>query len=431
MNMLKGKRILCCVTGGIAAYKAAELVRMLGKEGAELRVAMTESAARFVCPLTFEALSGRPVMTDLFEKRREGQIIHIEAARWPNAIIVAPATANIIGKLAGGIADELVSTILMAACAPVVIAPAMNWTMYQNEFVQGNLEKLAGVSRFTVVPPEQGEMACGESGKGRLGKLEWIMDAATYAAREARDLSGETVLVTAGPTFEDLDPVRFIANRSSGKMGFAIAREARARGAKVILVAGPNQLLAPFDVEIVSVRNAKNMLDEVLKHFPAANVVIKAAAVADYRPARTQPNKIKKQQKGFKLTLDSTVDILKELGRRKKQGQFLVGFAAETNQVMESGREKLRAKNLDMIVVNDVSQEGAGFDADTNVVTIIDRKGHIESLTLKEKTEVAEILFDMIQKLRAVRGSERHSGTSAARRTSGRKASSRPRKKRS
>lgn len=401
MGLLENRNILLCVTGGIAAYKSAELARLLVKEGASLRVAMTAAARQFVGPLTFQALSGHPVLVDIFDQIQESDISHIESARWPDAILVAPATGNTIGKFANGIADDIVSTILMATRKPVVLAPAMNWAMYQNEMVQANLERLRGLARVSVVEPASGELACGETGQGRLAPLETILDTVLYASREERDMADETVLVTAGPTYEDIDPVRYVANRSSGKMGFAIAREARARGARVILVAGPNHLIAPHDVELVTVRSAAEMHREVMEHSRDANVVIKAAAVADYRPARKASQKIHKTEKEYHLAMSSTVDILRELGEKKRNGQFLVGFAAETQQIMESGRNKLRDKKLDMIVVNDIGQEGAGFDVETNVVKIMDKKGHIESLPLMRKPDVARVLFDMIQKQRA------------------------------
>jgi len=412
MELLKGKRILLCVTGGIAAYKSAEFVRMLTTQGAEVRVAMTENATHFVAPLTFEALSGRPVLLHLFEEGTDQRFGHIEAARWADAIVVAPATGNMIGKLAGGIADDIVSTLLMATRSPVVLAPAMNWAMWQNEIVQANVARLASLGRFSIVKPDSGELACGESGQGRLAPLEWILDAACYACRPEKDLAGELVLVSSGPTYEDIDPVRFVANRSSGKMGYAVAREARSRGARVCLVSGPTALNAPYDVELIQVRSAAKMAEAVLSHAGEANVIVKAAAVADYRPSRRSDLKIHKEQGEFQLSLTRTVDILRELGAQKRRDQFLVGFAAETHQVLQNGKDKLREKNLDLIVVNDVSQEGAGFEVETNVVKIIDRQGHIEALPLLSKSKVASILFDQIQKLRA--NSKKDSGRRAS-----------------
>ncbi len=401
MNLLNGSRILLCVTGGIAAYKSAELARLFIMEGAEVRAAMTKSAAEFVRPLTFQALTGKRVLLDLFDMEREGQIGHIEAARWADAVVMAPATANSIGKLANGIADDTVSTVLAAFRGPVVLAPAMNWAMWRNEFVQENIQRLSTIERFSVVPPETGDLACGEQGQGRLAALETILDATLYACREEKDLSGERVLVTAGPTFEDIDPVRYVANRSSGRMGFAIAREAMARGAETVLVAGPNTLTPPFGVAYEEVRTADQMHKRVMEHARDANVIVMSAAVADYRPVRTADQKIHKQDSSFALNLTRTVDILKELGKARKPRQFLVGFAAETNQVLQSGRKKLTEKKLDAIVINDVSQEGAGFEVETNVVKIIGKSGLIESLPQMAKSEVSVQLFEIIQKLRA------------------------------
>jgi len=332
---------------------------------------------------------------------QEDKIGHIEAARWANCIVVVPATANFLGKMANGIADDLISTIVLAALCPVIIAPSMNWAMWQNEIVQENVKKLLSRKFIKMVLPDSGDLACGETGQGRLADLNEIMDAVHYASYAEQDLSGEMVLVTAGPTYEDIDPVRFVANRSSGKMGFAIAREARARGAKVVLIAGPNRLTQPTGMDIVNVRSAEQMLDAVMQHAPHANIIVKAAAVADYRPARFTTQKIHKSPRDVQLAMQSTVDILKTLGKRKGRNQFLVGFAAETQQVLESGRNKLRSKQLDLIVVNDISQEGAGFDVDTNVVRIIDKKGHVDSLPKMDKSEIAHVIFDIVQKQRA------------------------------
>lgn len=415
MGILNGKRILLCIAGGIAAYKSAEFTRMLIKNGAEVRVAMTESARKFVTPLTFQALSNKAVMCDLFDQNEEDQIGHIEAARWANCIAIVPATANIIGKMANGIADDLISTIMLAALCPIVVAPSMNWAMWQNAIVKDNVKKLSGYKNIKFVLPESGDLACGETGKGRLAELEEIMDSIYYATHEEKDLSGEFVLVTAGPTYEDIDPVRFVGNRSSGKMGFAIAKEARARGAKVVLIAGPNKLHNPGGMDIINVRSAEDMLDAVMQHAPHANIIIKSAAVADYRPARPASQKIHKSTRDFQLAMKSTTDILKTIGSRKGKNQFLVGFAAETQQVLESGKNKLRSKNLDLIVVNDISQEGAGFDVDTNVVRIIDRKGHVESLPKMDKSEVAHVIFDIVQKQRASKTTGNGSRKSATR----------------
>lgn len=402
MAMLDKKRVLLCVSGGIAVYKAAELARLLIKEGAEVRVAMTPSACQFVTPLTFQALTQNPVALEMFDPTSESRISHIALARWPEVIVVAPATANTLGKLAHGIADNLVSTLLLATQKQLVVAPAMNWSMWRHEATQANVATLKGWGRVKIVEPASGELACGEQGEGKLAELADILDAVVYAAsREHRDLEGETVLVTAGPTAEDIDPVRYLTNRSSGKMGYALAREARSRGAKVILISGPVARRPPYDVELIPVRSAEEMAKAVLQNAPKANIIIKAAAVADYRPSRVADQKIHKTTGDFPLTLVPTTDILKELGQRKRADQFLVGYAAETHQVLEQATRKLREKNLNLIVVNDISQEGAGFDVDTNVVKIIDPKGHVDALPMLSKAEVAHALFEIVQKKRA------------------------------
>ena len=402
MAMLDNKRVLLCVTGGIAVYKAAELARLLMKEGAEVRVAMTPNACQFVSPLTFQALTQKPVALEMFDATQEAQISHIALARWPEVIVVVPATANTLGKLAHGIADNLVSTLLLATQKQLVVAPAMNWSMWRHEATQANVAILNSWGRVKIVEPSSGELACGEQGEGKLAELADILDAVVYAAsREHRDLEGETVLLTAGPTAEDIDPVRYLTNRSSGKMGYALAREARSRGAKVILISGPVALRPPYDVEFIPVRSAEEMARAVLQNAPKANIIIKAAAVADYRPSRVAEQKIHKTTGDFLLTLIPTTDILKELGARKRPDQFLVGYAAETNQVLEQATRKLREKNLNLIVVNDISQEGAGFDVDTNIVKIIDPKGHVDALPMLSKAEVAHALFEVVQKKRA------------------------------
>ncbi len=413
MNLLKGKKILFGVTGGIAAYKSCELVRMLVKQGAEVNVIMTENATKFVQPLTFETLSKHRVWTDTFKRYEEGEINHIQAGREADAVVIAPATANVIAKIVHGIADDLLTSTLLSTRKHVVVAPAMDWAMFKNEVTQENLAKLEKMERYTIIPPEEGELASGESGRGRLATLEHILDEVIYAASTSNDLEGENVLITAGPTFEDLDPVRYIGNRSSGKMGFALAREARARGARVVLVAGPNRLVAPHGVEVVDVRSNAEMLDAVMKYAPDMHIIIKAAAVADYRPARYYMQKIEKGPGPLALNLERTADILFELGRKKTASQFLVGFAAETQQVLQKATNKLKQKNLDLIVVNDLSQDGAGFDEDTNIVHIIDRKGHTDSLPIMDKADVAHEIFCVIQKERA-NGKKRSGSRSAS-----------------
>ncbi len=399
--MLKNKKILVCVTGGIAAYKAAEFVRLLIENGATVRVAMTAAAQEFITPMTFQALTGKTVLTSLFSLSDELRIGHISVAHDIDAAVVLPCTANTIGKLAGGLADNIVTTLLMATRSPVVLAPAMNWAMWKNEIVTENTKKLSAMRRITVVPPGEGYLACGETGSGRLAELHDVLDATIYAARsDQQDMTDETVLITAGPTLERLDPVRFLTNRSSGKMGFALAREARARGAKVQLIAGPHSIPAPFDVETIEVESAVEMHKEVLARYTKAQVIIKSAAVADYRPERTQSSKIKKHDGDLTLNFVRTPDILMELGKKAKRGQYLVGFAAEDRQVLQNAKAKLKNKKLDLIVMNDISQQGAGFETDTNIVHIIDRLSHVESLPMMKKSEVARVILDHVQKRR-------------------------------
>ncbi len=437
--MLKNKKILVCVTGGIAAYKAAEFVRLLIENGATVRVAMTAAAQEFITPMTFQALTGKTVLTSLFNLSDELRIGHISVAHDIDAAVVLPCTANTIGKLAGGLADNIVTTLLMATRAPVVLAPAMNWAMWKNEIVTENTKKLSAFRRITIVPPGEGYLACGETGSGRLADLNLVLDATIYAARtDQQDMTDETMLITAGPTVERLDTVRYLTNRSSGKMGFALAREARARGAKVLLVTGPHQMPAPFDVETVEVKSALEMHEAVMARFAKAQIIIKSAAVSDYRPERTQDSKIKKHDGDLTLTLVRTPDILMELGNKVKRGQYLVGFAAEDRQVLQNAKDKLKNKKLDMIVMNDISRVGAGFEVDTNAVHIIDRHSHVESLPLMKKSEVARVILDHVQKRRteaaakkkpsrkSSRGGSKSRGSSG--KTTGRRGSAKPSK---
>ncbi len=419
MSMLKDKKVLLGVTGGIAAYKACELVRLMVKQGADVRVIMTKSACEFVHPLTFETLSQHRVMLDVFEQYTEGEINHIQAGRDADVVVIAPATANLIAKIVHGMADDLLTASLLSTRKKIVVAPAMDWAMYKNEAVQENLEKLAKMDRYRIVPPEEGELASGEHGTGRLATLEKILDETIYASRGEWDMEGETVLVTAGPTYEDLDPVRYLGNRSSGKMGYAIAREAKARGANVVLISGPSNLAAPYGVETIKVRSNQEMYDAVGEHYSKADLIVKSAAVADYKPARYHTQKIEKSEGPKKLELGRTHDILAELGKKKKPSQFLVGFAAETQQVLQKGKNKLKLKKLDLIVVNDLSQDGAGFEEDTNIVHIIDRKGHTDTLPLMDKQDVAHVIFERIQEERASK-SNKSKAASNKRRSSSR-----------
>ncbi len=398
---LQGRNILLGVTGGIAAYKAVELLRLLVKEGARVWTVMTRSATEFVGPLTFQTLSGNAVRTDLFSPTQEGEIEHIGLADRAHLAVVAPATANIIGKMAHGIADDMLSTVLLAVRCPVVVCPAMNVNMYEHPAVQENLRTLKARG-VRIVEPQEGELACGWEGKGRLADLEHILEA-MRAAVSPQDLAGEHVLVTAGPTWEAMDPVRFISNRSSGKMGFAVARVAMRRGAQVTLVSGPAQLIPPPGARLVSVTSAQEMHQAVMDHLKEATVVVKAAAVADYRPKRFHTQKMKKGEGGLSLSLERTKDILSEVGA-KKGNRLLIGFAAETQQLRRNAQEKLRKKNLDWIVANDVTKPGAGFGTETNQVLILHRDGTVQDLPQMGKEDVAWAILDLVVRHRGKRG---------------------------
>jgi phosphopantothenoylcysteine decarboxylase/phosphopantothenate--cysteine ligase len=394
---LAGKRVLLGVSGSIAAYKAVEVLRELTRRGAEVRVAMTAAAERFVAPLTFATLSRQPVLTDLYSLDYGREIAHVAAPGRAHLLLVAPATANLIARFAHGQADDFVTNIYLAATCPVLLAPAMDADMYRHPAVQENLETLRrrGVR---IVGPASGELASGLVGPGRLSEPAEIVAAAEALLLARQDLAGQVVLVTAGPTQEPLDPVRYLSNRSSGRMGFAVAEAARDRGARVILVAGPTELAPPAGVEVVRVTTAEEMWAVIIDRFREATVVVKAAAVADYRPAQARPHKLKKQEAGLRLDLEPTPDILGDLGQRKK-GQVLVGFAAETDEVVANARDKLAKKNLDLIVANDVRAPGAGFGVETNRVTILGRNGAAEALPVLPKREVAERLLDRVAAL--------------------------------
>jgi len=395
--VLTGKRILLGVTGSIAAYKAVELLRELMKREAEVQVVMTEAATRFVAPLSFETLSRQPVLLDMFTLAYGSQIGHIAATARADLFVIAPATANTIAKLAHGLADDFLANIYLASRCPVLVAPAMDSDMYQHAAVQENLARLRGRG-IHVVGPASGELASGLVGPGRLVEPAEIVEAMEKLLVPSGDLAGEVVLVTAGPTREPLDPVRYISNRSSGKMGYAVAEGAARRGARVILVSGPTALPPPREVQVVQVETAQEMYDAVLAHLEATTVVIKAAAVADYRPKQVAREKIKKDERVPEVTLESTPDILAEVGKRKGR-RILVGFAAETHDLVANARKKLQRKNLDLMVANDVSQPGAGFDADTNVVKILDAKGGVEELPLLPKPAVADRILDRVVQL--------------------------------
>lgn len=389
--MLENRRIVVGVTGGIAAYKAAELVSRLKKAGAQVRAVMTENALKFIPALTLETLSGERAYVDQFD--REYEIEHIALAKWAELFVVAPATANFIGKMACGIADDLISTTAMAVNCPVLIAPAMNTNMWKNPACRANMETLAARGVLTV-GPESGRLACGDADVGRMSEPETILARIEEIFRSGRELAGRSVMVTAGPTVERIDPVRYITNRSTGKMGYAIAEAARDRGARVILVSGPVNLKPPAGVETVRVTSSKELCENVLKHGAEADMVIQAAAPADFTPAHTADRKIKKQPgEGMTLELVPTTDIAAELGRHKHAGQVLVAFAAETNDVVENARKKLVRKNADIIVANDVTAPGAGFGADTNVITII-TAGGAKALPMMTKRQAADAIID-------------------------------------
>jgi phosphopantothenoylcysteine decarboxylase/phosphopantothenate--cysteine ligase len=395
--MLKDKEIILGVSGGIAAYKAVELLRLLTKGGANVHVIMTASATEFVTPLTFQTLSMNPVATSLFNLISEREIGHISLADRADLFIIAPATANVIGKLAGGIADDMLTTTVMATKAPVLLAPAMNVNMYQNPIYKENEAKLKRHG-YRFVEPARGMLACGWEGEGKLQEPQVIFEEAV-AVLTKQDLAGEHVLITAGPTREELDPVRFISNYSSGKMGYAIARAARRRGAEVTLVTGPTSLAEPRGVETVQVTSAEEMRQAVMGAFPASTMIIKAAAVADYRPAARAAGKMKKTAASLTLSLEKTPDILSELGH-VKGNKVLIGFAAETDDLMGNAAKKLAAKNADMIVANDIGAEGAGFNVDTNLVKLLFRDGSIEDVPLMEKQELADLILDRAVKLK-------------------------------
>ena len=386
------------VTGCIGAYKACEVLRELQKRSVDVHVVMTESATRFVAPLTFEALSHHPVFVDQWALGGESDIRHISLADAAKLLLVAPATANTIGKFARGIADDALSTLYLATQAPVLVAPAMNVNMFEHAAVKENVEILRqrGVS---FVDPGSGYLACGWLGKGRLAEVDDIVAAAMAILERRRDLEGETILVTAGPTVEDIDPVRFVSNRSTGRMGYRLAEAARDRGARVILVSGPTSLEPPSGVEFVGVRSAGEMMRAVHDRAVTASVVVMAAAVSDYRPASVSPQKVKKSPGPVSLELVRTEDILRSLGEAKN-GRVLVGFAAETERVREHARTKLREKHLDLIVANDVSRKDAGFAAETNTAVLLDAAGGEEELPLMGKHELAGRILDRVVALR-------------------------------
>jgi len=400
-------RVALGVSGGVASYKAAELVRRLQQEGLDVQVVMTRSAQEFVAPLTFAALTGQKVITEMFGSETapanvESAIEHIAVAQRIDLLLVAPATANVIAKMARGIADDFLTTLVLATTAPLVIAPAMNVNMWENAATQENIQILTGRG-VAVVPPDEGYLACGMTGAGRLASVEAIAKAVCERLGIRHDLTNETVVVTAGPTCEDLDPVRFLTNRSSGKMGYALARAAALRGAHVILISGPTRLDPPAGVEFVPVRSTEQMHRAALEHASRATTMIMAAAVADYRPVMPRSKKMKRSAERISLELEPTPDILADVARdfaRNPSNRILVGFAAETDHVAEHARAKLHSKQADLIVANDVTAEGAGFDHDTNVISLYSRDGEEKAFPRMPKIDAAHRILDKVLELR-------------------------------
>ena len=394
--MLNGKTIILGVTGGIAAYKSVELLRLLTKAGADVHVILTRSAQEFVTPLTFQTLSRNPVQTELFNLIGEREIGHISLADRADLFIIAPATANVIGKLACGIADDMLTTTVMATRGTVILAPAMNVNMYKNSLYQENEERLRRHG-YLFVDPVKGDLACGWEGEGRLQTPEIIFQEVLKALTPS-DLAGESLLVTAGPTREEIDPVRYLSNHSSGKMGYAIARAAWRRGATVTLVSGPTALPAPWGVEMVLVESAEEMYDAVMARAEGNSVIVKAAAVADYRPVLRSGEKLKKQGGAMTLELVKNRDILTELGKNKGS-RLLVGFAAETSELLHNARKKLSEKNVDLLVANDITEVGAGFSVETNIVHLLYRDGRVEAPGLLSKEAVANLILTRVGEL--------------------------------
>ncbi len=395
--MLKEKKIVLGITAGIAAYKAAEFVRLLVKAEADVHVVMTQNAQKFIAPLTFQTLSGNPVVTDPFALLDDAEIGHIALADLAELVVILPATANVIGKIANGIADDFLSTMVMATRAPVLFVPSMNVNMWDNKALQKNIGTLLERG-YHLLEPGEGELACHWYGKGRLPELTEVIEKIEDLF-SPKDLKGEQVLITAGPTQEPIDPVRFITNRSSGKMGYAVAQMARRRGARVILISGPAALPLPrSDIKFVSVRSAEEMEKAVLANLKGSSVVIMAAAVSDYRPKVTSEKKIKKGDSDTSMALERTEDILARLGK-KKGNRILVGFAAETDDLVVNAQKKLKGKNLDLIVANDVTKAGAGFGTDTNQVKILYRSGEVKDLPVMPKGEVSQFILDDVVSL--------------------------------
>ncbi|MEF9990913.1 MAG: bifunctional phosphopantothenoylcysteine decarboxylase/phosphopantothenate--cysteine ligase CoaBC [Romboutsia sp.] len=396
--MLNNKTVVLGVSGGIAVYKACDVVSRLKKLGINVHVIMTSSATEFVTPLTFQSLSQNYVVSDMFEEPKTWDVEHISLAKKADVFLIAPATANVIGKIANGICDDMLTTTLMATTGKILIAPAMNTNMYANPILKKNITTLKELG-YSFIEPESGRLACGDIGKGKLASPEVIVEAVVSLLIEEQDLKGKKIMITAGPTIESIDPVRYITNRSTGKMGYSIAKEAINRGAEVTLVSGPTNLTPPQNLKkIIKIESAKEMYEAVLENLDENQVIIKSAAVADYKPKSYVDRKIKKSNDDLVINLDRNKDIALEIGKVKKD-KILVGFAAETNDLIENAKGKVERKNLDFIVANDLTKEGAGFGVDTNIVKIIDKKGNMTEYPKMKKEEVANVILDKIKEL--------------------------------
>ena len=399
--MLKDKTVVIGVSGGIAVYKVCDVVSRLKKLNANVHVIMTKGACEFVAPLTFQTMSQNYVVSDMFQDPKTWDVEHISLAKRADLFLVAPATANVIGKIACGICDDMLTTTVAATKAKVLIAPAMNTNMYENPILQRNINTLKELG-YNFVEPESGRLACGDTGKGKLASPETIVDEVVKLLSKGQDLKGKSIIVTAGPTVESIDPMRYITNRSTGKMGYSIAKEAIERGADVTLITGPTNLTPPQNLKkLVKIESAKDMYEAVLANLDENDVVIKSAAVADYKPKNYSNKKIKKSDDDLVIELDRNKDIAQEIGKIKNN-KILVGFAAETNDLIENASLKIKKKNLDFIVANDLTKEGAGFGVDTNIVKIIDKEGNITEYPKMKKEEVANIILDKIKELLSV-----------------------------
>lgn len=399
--MLKGKNILLGVTGGIAAYKMADVASLLVKQGADVHVVMTENASKFITAETFQVLTKNKVYVDVFDENTDDyvNVPHISLGTSADCVLIAPATADVIGKIANGIADDMVTTTVLPARCPILIAPSMNVYMLENPIVQDNIEKLKRFG-YIIVEPDNGHLACGYDGKGKLPQPDVLVEHVIYAAAKEKDLTGKKLLVDAGPTQESLDPVRYITNHSSGKMGYAVARVAAMRGAEVTLVSGPTNLSAPIGVDVINVTTAEEMYNAMVSNSKDSDIIVMSAAVADYTPEVTADNKIKKKDgEGMSIPLKRTKDILKSLGEIKTDNQILVGFSMETENLIENSRKKLESKNADMICANSLKTEGTGYQVDTNIVTLI-TKNDMEELPLMSKNEVADKILDKVVSLK-------------------------------